>query len=113
MTPHHCRELISPLYNGEIRPEITRGDLSPHTLFAEWFGALGKYKSTNASSRKSGTGGGLLPRCSAELQAGAEAERCRVPALSRSHSPILMARMDIGRVSLRKAFLANGLESGP
>lgn len=55
MTPYLRPELISLLYNGEIHPEITRGDLSPHTLFAEWFGALGEHKSTNASSRKSGT----------------------------------------------------------
>lgn len=60
MTLYHSRpELISLLDNGEIHPEITRGDLSPHTLFAEWFGALGEHKSTNASRRKSGMGGGI------------------------------------------------------
>lgn len=57
-------ELIRLLYNGEIHPEITCGDLSPHTLFAERFGALGKHKSTNASSGELGRGRGLSPPAS-------------------------------------------------
>lgn len=63
-------------------------------LFAEWFGALGKHKSTHASRRTSGMGG-LLPQSLAGLQA--RAVSCWTPALPGSHCPILMAYMDMGR----------------
>lgn len=104
MTLYRGLKLISLLYNGEIRLEITWGDLSPHTLLAEWFGALGEHKSTNTSSRKSDMGG-LLPQCSAELQAGAEDEPCQGPTLLTSQSPILTTHMDMGHVSPCNALL--------